>query len=58
VEFFFLLEEQEVGVSWEIVTMPKWQWGLGIRNLYTHSQALLPNLAAKLLSWMLQNNGT
>jgi hypothetical protein len=54
-------------LAWDIVTLPKEQGGLGIRNLAKHNQALMANLAAKLLSggagpcfqwlsrWYLQN---
>jgi hypothetical protein len=54
-------------LAWEIVTMPKDQGGLGIRNLMRHNQALMANLATKLLTegagpcfgwlsrWYLQN---
>jgi hypothetical protein len=37
-------------VAWETVILPKEQGGLGIRNLLRHNQALMANLAAKLLS--------
>jgi hypothetical protein len=37
-------------LSWEVVTMPKEQGGLGIRNLLKHNQALLANLTNKLLT--------
>jgi hypothetical protein len=41
-------------VSWDIVTLPKKNGGLGIRNLRHHNRALIANLASKLLS---DNNG-
>jgi hypothetical protein len=37
-------------LAWEVVTMPKEQGGLGIRNLQKHNQALLSNLTTKLLT--------
>jgi hypothetical protein len=37
-------------VAWETVILPKEQGGLGITNLLRHNQALMANLAAKLLS--------
>lgn len=37
-------------VAWTIVTLPKEQGGLGLRNLRFHNQALLMKFAAKLLS--------
>uniref|UniRef100_A0ACD5TNR2 Uncharacterized protein n=1 Tax=Avena sativa TaxID=4498 RepID=A0ACD5TNR2_AVESA len=55
-------------VTWDVVTMPKRQGGLGIRNLRLQNRALMANLASKLLSgtdgpcfgwlarWYLQNS--
>jgi hypothetical protein len=40
-------------VAWDIVTMPRIQGGLGIRDLRIHNKAVMANFAAKLLS-----NGT
>jgi hypothetical protein len=37
-------------IAWEVVMMTKEQGGLGIRNLLRHNQALMANLAAKLIS--------
>jgi hypothetical protein len=47
-------------VAWEVVTMPKKQGGLGIRDLKLHNKAVMANFTAKLLltaagpcfSWM------
>jgi hypothetical protein len=40
-------------VAWDIVTMPKMQGGLGIRDLRIHNKAVMATFTAKLLS-----NGT
>jgi hypothetical protein len=37
-------------VSWSIVTMPKKQGGLGIRDLRIHNKAIMANFTSKLLS--------
>jgi hypothetical protein len=37
-------------IAWDVVTMPKEQGGLGIRNLLRHNQALMANLTSKLLT--------
>jgi hypothetical protein len=52
--FLWKNQQQVLGgqclVAWDIVTMPKEQGGLGVRNLQKHNQALMANLATKLLS--------
>jgi hypothetical protein len=37
-------------VAWAIVTMPKKQGGLGIRDLRIHNKAVMANFTSKLLS--------